>query len=48
MENWGVPGNNEYSHIIKKKIGTMLFNKEESFSSISGKKIGLKASMEST
>lgn len=45
MENWGHPGNNEYSHIIKKKIGTKVFNKEI-VSSISGNKIGLKVSME--
>lgn len=46
MEKWGSPGNNKCSHIIKKKIGTKVYNKE-SLSSISGKEIGLRAFTES-
>ena len=42
----GVPGNSKCSHIIKKKIGTKVFNKG-SLSSISEKEIGLKAFSES-
>lgn len=46
IETWRGPRNNEYSHVIKKKIGTKVFNKKESLSSSSGKEIGLKSSTE--
>lgn len=47
MGTWGAPGNNREGHVTKKKVGAKVFNEEEFLSSISGKEIGLKASMES-